>query len=291
MQNYTVLMMDLRASRSFPVPEREELQVSISKAIKVLNHLFQPGIKHEVDFSAGDEVQGLFIKPETAYLYLRWFKMLLYPIQVHAGLGIGEWNIRLVGQSTAAQDGPAYHHARKAVEAVKSESEYESLLYSGNPADACVNAAISLVEALVKGHNLYQNELMLAYELWYPLGQREALDTQALAEIGQLLGERRKKAHMEPAVGSSRSNRRLPFEKLTQQGFAVEAIDPALPADAFYITTGKQRGIAKEFADLLGISRQSADKNLSNARIPAARNGSIAVVGLLRQFYGKGEAL
>lgn len=63
MKNYSVLMIDLKKSRSYSIQDRNNLQNSILNSIKILNEVFKNSIKKEVEFSAGDEIQGLFTSP------------------------------------------------------------------------------------------------------------------------------------------------------------------------------------------------------------------------------------
>ncbi len=74
MKNYSVLMIDLKKSRSYSIQDRNNLQNSILNSIKILNKVFKNSIKKEVEFSAGDEIQGLFTSPQSAYLYYNLFQ-------------------------------------------------------------------------------------------------------------------------------------------------------------------------------------------------------------------------
>jgi hypothetical protein len=130
MKNYTVLIMDLKKSRSYSVEDRNSIQKYIVTVIKKLNEVFSSSLARDVEFSAGDEIQGLFISTESAYLYFRMFYMLISPVEIKAGIGIGEWNIKIENASTTAQDGPAYHNARNAIENVKDSLGHSVLLYS-----------------------------------------------------------------------------------------------------------------------------------------------------------------
>ena len=59
-----------------------------------------------VEFSAGDEVQGLLSSPEAAFLYFRMFSMLISPVKMRAGIGVGEWNIKIENASTTPRMAP-----------------------------------------------------------------------------------------------------------------------------------------------------------------------------------------
>ena len=113
-------MVDLKNSRSYDIQDRNNIQNSILSSINILNKIFKNSIEKEVEFSAGDEIQGLFISSQSAYLYYRLFSMLIFPIQIHTGIGFGTWDIRVENESSTAQDGTVYHNARKAIDEAKN---------------------------------------------------------------------------------------------------------------------------------------------------------------------------
>ena len=57
---YAALMIDLKKSRSYLQWERKLIQHYISDVLEVLNEIFREELVREMEFSAGDEVQGLF---------------------------------------------------------------------------------------------------------------------------------------------------------------------------------------------------------------------------------------
>ena len=104
-------MVDLKNSRSYNIKDRNNIQNSILSGINILNKIFKNSIEKEVEFSAGDEIQGLFISSQSAYLYYRLFSMLIFPIEIHSGIGYGTWDIVMDNERTTAQDGTVYHNA------------------------------------------------------------------------------------------------------------------------------------------------------------------------------------
>ena len=108
-QDYAALIIDLKKSRSYTKEDRNHIQYYIMDVIHLLNRLYRRELVREVDFSAGDEVQGLFSSPEAAYLYYRMLSMWLHPVEIRAGIGVGGWDVQLDSKGTTGQDGPAYH--------------------------------------------------------------------------------------------------------------------------------------------------------------------------------------
>lgn len=88
MKEYAALMIDLKKSKSYSTESRNKLQQKILETIQKLNTLFSTTITKEVEFSAEDEIQGLFSSPMAAYLYLRFFQLLTFPLELVLVVGI-----------------------------------------------------------------------------------------------------------------------------------------------------------------------------------------------------------
>ena len=107
MQYYVALIADIKGSRKYRAEERGYLQDLTNESLLFANELFKEGIEKEVVFSAGDEVQGLFREPATAFLYYRFLCFLLGPGVLRGGLGVGTWDVRLEEGASTSQDGEA----------------------------------------------------------------------------------------------------------------------------------------------------------------------------------------
>ena len=66
MNQYTAWMVDLKGSREYALSDRSDIQNHITDVCGALNRIFAPSLLHEVAFSAGDELQGLFRSPAAA---------------------------------------------------------------------------------------------------------------------------------------------------------------------------------------------------------------------------------
>lgn len=113
-----------------------------------------------MDFSAGDEVQGLFSSTGAAYLYFRLFSMLVSPIEIHCGIGVGKWDVVLKDAGTTAQDGEAYHNARYAIDTVKESLGCSVLMYSGDKSDAVINTLLNMTVLINKQQSEYQDKVL-----------------------------------------------------------------------------------------------------------------------------------
>jgi len=258
LKKYSVLMVDLKNSRSYNIKDRNNIQNSILSGINILNKIFKNSIEKEVEFSAGDEIQGLFISSQSAYLYYRLFSMLIFPIQTHTGIGFGTWDIRVENESSTAQDGTVYHNARKAIDEAKKSLEYSTLFYSKSKNDVIINSLINAAALLAFKQSEYQNKLMLLAEILYPIASEDIIDYKNLKEILKF----------------------IQFEKRENLILDIDypIISIQLEKESFYITKGKKRGLSTQISKLLGVSRQSVEKSIKIGDIYELRNLTIAVL-------------
>jgi hypothetical protein len=234
MKNYTALIIDLKRSRSYSVEDRNSIQNYIIMVSEKLNQVFSNSLARDVEFSAGDEVQGLFISPESAYLYFRMFCMLVSPVEIRAGIGVGEWNVKIENASTTAQDGPAYHNARNAIENVKDALGYSVLLYSGTKIDLFLNAVINTSFALTSNHSEYQNELMLLSELLYPIDYRGMINHSKIDMIAKLVTSKNRLNYY-TYYKKSKSVKKYPFDEIEFMELEPIPIDAANDDDGSFL--------------------------------------------------------
>ena len=258
LKKYSVLMVDLKNSRSYNIQDRNNIQNSILSSINILNKIFKNSIEKEVEFSAGDEIQGLFVSPKSAYLYYRLFSTIIFPIEIHSGIGFGTWDIKVDSASSTAQDGTVYHYARKAIDEAKKSLEYSVLFYSKSKNDIIVNSLINASTLLSSKQSEYQNKLMLLAEILYPIASEDIIEYKKLKELLKF----------------------IQFEK--KENLTIDIDYPIISTqsekESFYITKGKKRGLSTEISKLLGVSRQSVEKAIKTGNIYELRNLTIAVL-------------
>lgn len=167
MRNFVSLIIDIEESRGYSVDTRNEIQKYIAECIKKLNIIYQESIEFEVVFSAGDEIQGLFHDITSAFLYLRLFEMMIWPVKIRAGLGIGEWNIKMKNGISTQQDGPAYHRARQAIDEVEKRQTQRFRINSADN-DDFDNYLINASFVLKERQGNMQNIALVITELLYP---------------------------------------------------------------------------------------------------------------------------
>ena len=279
-QKYAALIMDLRNSRSYSDSDRYLIQNHMIQAINFLNKAFYKNILRAVDFSAGDEIQGLFSTAESAYLFYRLFSIYLYPIKIRAGIGVGTWNLQISNRGTTSQDGQAYHYARHAINSTDDTEGYPALLYSNTQKDVVLNTIIGGAPTISENLSVNQNQLFLATEILFPVYLDSEIEWP-LDLIEELLTEKSRFDHK-----VFQSNRDLPFDHidLTLDKLEPERTHPKenfykqLKQGAFFITSGKQRGIQSELANILAIKRQTVARSLDSGNIYIARNMALAAL-------------
>lgn len=168
-RDYTALIVDMKKSRGYAIEDRNYIQHYIMDVIHLLNQLYRQELVREVDFSAGDEIQGLFSSPEAAYLYYRMLSMWLHPVEIRAGIGVGSWDVQLDSKGTTGQDGPAYHNARYAIKNTDDSEGYPILFFSGSRTDITINTIIGGVASIMAKQSVNQNQIMLITELLFPI--------------------------------------------------------------------------------------------------------------------------
>lgn len=291
MKKYTALIIDLKGSKKYQIKMRNEIQEYIMRVVEKMNIIFKESMEREVEFSAGDEIQGLFSSVKSAYLYFRMFSMLVSPIEIRAGIGVGAWDVVVKDAGTTAQDGRAYHNARRAIEAVEESKGYSVLMCSENSSDMVVNSLLNSTALIINRQSDYQNEIMLLSELLYPINLDGIVNAFKLREIIELLRFKNDFLRYEYTFskpGSSRGRRESAFCKLNYYDIEIECkpINIMVEATSFFVDEGRVRGLALQLSQLLAVSRQSIEKTVKSGLIYEARNLAITTLIYLEELEG-----
>ncbi len=283
MVNYVSLIMDIEKSRKYPTEDRIELQKYISHCVDMLNELFRENIEHDVIFSAGDELQGLFNDATVAVMYFRLFEMLLKPVKIRAGIGVGEWTIKIDNASSTQQDGPAYHRARCAIEEVRKKSFHNIRIYSDRD-DIMANHLLNASRTL-KDQQIYkQNIVLVILELLCPFVKWET-DVNRYKIVRDLL-----EIKFEYRIGKNprsylterdfSENQRLYFLNFTliKPIFINGVIDE--PEDHIIV-----KNVSSAISDILGCSRQNVDSILRRGNANKIRELDYMALQYIERMY------
>lgn len=288
MEKYSALLIDLKRSRTYNQIDRSDIQKYIKLIITSLNNLFANAIKFDVVFSGGDEIQGLFYSSEAAYLYFRLFNMLIFPVEVRAGIGVGEWSIKIDSKNSTEQDGPAFHNARYAINNIEDSLDYSILIYSKNENDIYINSVINNATLFESKQSEYQNELFLLTELMYPINVKNLIETNKIKKIKELISLK-KDFNFYSNLKLIKNIKQHPFRFIKNINFECTPVEAIAVENDFYISSGKIKGLPKLLSNLLGISRQTIEKSIRSANIYQARNSAIIALRLIKKYISEDD--
>ncbi len=283
MKQYTALLVDIRNSRGYTAERRTDIQRYLRDCVDAINGIFAPSLACEVMFSGGDEMQGLFRAPGAAYLYLRLLRLAMAPVGLRAGIGVGGWETVVPGGVSTEQDGPAYHRAREAINAVHKADDRGVLLLSASGQDAVLNACLHASERLTGRRTQSQKMLLLLLECLYPLHEERVADVNGYERFLHVVWNDAGKA----AFSEKKRTGELPVlhgrDKLSVAPIALEKVLES----GFYCSGSFQvKGISTALSGLLGVSRQSVEKSIKSAAIYESRELDAAILRMLAQTFG-----
>ena len=280
---YTVLMVDIRKSRQYQQRERQELQDFCLKTVELLNRIFADALVKNVEFSAGDELQGLFKRMDTAFLYLRLLRMLLWDKEVYAGIGHGDWTVQVGGYGTTFQDGPVYHLAREALEVCKKTRDYSVVILTTTEVEIIRSAMVNTLFKLNEHMTHYQNDLWFLLEIFWPVFDQGWGDgPNNLRDLLLLLKYKYTLLIFKDKI------------KNTQGFFSKNIVDTICNyhvqrySKKGFLTEGHPYGAATQLVNVTGLHQQSIDKTLEKGNIFVERNTAFAIAAFLRKEL-KGE--
>lgn len=287
-KKYSVLMIDLKKSKSYKKSDRIDIQNYIKRVIEVLNEIFDESLERKVIFSAGDEIQGLFNSSKSAYLYFRLFNILVFPVKIRAGIGVGEWNIKIDSSNSTEQDGQAYHNARSAIDNVQASLGYSVLLYSKNENDIYINSVINAATLLTNNQSSYQNELFILTELIFPIEIKSKMNIERLNDIKHLISYKNNITYY-CNLKSNKNIKSYPSSFVDLIAVGYKSINPINDEDSFFVSIGKIRGLAIKLEKILEVSRQSIEKSIKAGNFFEERNFTIVALKLMNKCLGGEE--
>ena len=311
---YTVLMVDIRKSRQYQQRERQELQDFCLKTVDLLNRIFSEALVKNVEFSAGDELQGLFKRMDVVFLYLRLLRMLLWNKEIYAGIGHGDWTVQVERRGTTFQDGPVYHHAREALETCKKAKDYSVVVCTDAGLDGVSSALLNSLFSLNERLTRYQNELWLLLEILWPVGDPGMFKKEYVQDMLNLL-----KYKLTLSIFKKETQRSI-LKMIKEIDFPMHAtqilknidsyISPArlqkeidlytssvqvrnemdsytspIQARKGYdvLMSGHIHGAVALLAEMTGLKRQSIEQGLKNSNIFVERNAAYAMAAFLKR--------
>lgn len=282
--NYCALIIDIKKSKSYDIDTRNEVQEYLTKCIKMLNDANKQALTCDVTFSAGDELQGLFQNPFAAVLYWRILELMVHPVQLRAGLGVGEWNVRIEGGTSAEQDGPAYHNARTAIEEVYKKQFQNIRINSKSEKDVFANYLLNVSWGYKAGQNYMQNFLQLVSELLYPFAEEKRQAKNYWLEMLQLKESYGVKEKTYGRLIGRDQNNNVNFSNenmfIQDEIFITGHITEA--DEAVY-----RKGMNTRIADIMQRSRQNIDTVMKRGNAQLIRTMDYMALQYLKNNYGE----
>ena len=283
MRNYVSLIMDIERSRTYAVEDRIELQKYISYSVDRLNELFKESIEYEVTFSAGDELQGLFNDTTAAIMYFRLFEMLLKPVKLRAGIGVGEWTIKIENGLSTQQDGPAYHRARQAIEEVHRKS-FQNIRIKSDQDDIMANHLINASRALKNQQIYMQNIVSVILELLCPFVKWE-MNIDRYQVVRELLEIKFEYKIGRAFYSSLRRNDDYRNERLR---FSCMSILEPIYVDGNIVDAEERimiKNVSSAISEILGCSRQNVDSILRRGNANKIRELDYMALQYIERMY------
>ena len=300
------LTVDLKDSRKMEPERRMRIQRYMVYAAKTLSRLYGRRMIRKFSFIGGDEMQGLLRSPADAYLCLRLLRRLLFPLELHAGIGVGEWETRVDAKNTYYQDGPAYHRAREAVELAKRDRDNGAILIFDEPDAAELrnpawNAMMNAGFRLTERNTAYQNEIALLLECCYPIitgtqGPRPTPAKAAVPDDFKLLIRLMQSEEAEAVFGTEApGEKRRPFAGVSPERWSEFVRYPektgwtkkseADPTACRSYRQAHPYGAASTVAEAAGLTRQAVDRALRSANVYEERALAMALAEMLSRAW------
>ncbi len=176
------LICDVQGSRK--IENWGEVYSEIGRVIGELNRVHEKDFLIPLEFTVGDEFQGVLKTPENTYEVIKFLKIFM-PVRFYCGVGIGEVEIP---QSRGAMRGEAFYRARDALEICKKEKRAVYLISGENLIDVPANAILFLIQTIEAGWSIRQREVVTYYRLnpgltYEKIGEHFGVTRQTIMKI------------------------------------------------------------------------------------------------------------
>lgn len=282
--SYTAMMVDITNSKKLSEQNREAIQLYIKQSLNVLNNVFSPSLVFDVIFSAGDEVQGLFKTPSSAFMYYRLLKMILAPLQMRCGFGVGEWNVKIIDGTSAEQDGSAYHNAREAITHAHNATEWSILFNSNSDNDFYINTLLNSSSLLSRKQSIYQNTVSLLIELVAPFFDASILKLEGLQEILTLL-QNKENVKFYSLTNDKNDNLFKNIHTVSYDNDPIQIFSKSLYENKILLNSTIKKGTSTKISNITNTTRQNIDNIIGSANILSIRNIDLTAIIFMHKNY------
>lgn len=140
---YTALIGDVVQSRA--VENRREVQRRFAAVCAELNtEGARLGLVAPFTVTLGDEFQAVFANAERLWECIFRMEAALAPVGIRFAIGVGEISTDIQRDTALGMDGPAFHHARAAMDVLKKQDTRYRVGGLGEEGDF-INATLALI--------------------------------------------------------------------------------------------------------------------------------------------------
>lgn len=277
---YAALMFDVIGSRKYE--DRFLVQEILMESVNYLNNCYKENVVKEVISSAGDEFQGLFDNIEVAYVYVRKLQLLVYPIKIRCGIGCGNIKYNKSEWSSAATDGTAYYLARDAIDEIKDKKDNSICFNTGSKYDRYLNILCEASMGVKREQSWMEYMIELVADVLMPIG----FCREEKTFYGELLSNREKLLNSENSERMHSAYKvklgvNIDIELLFNLRCCVRDIENK--TQKFYYTEFWSRGMIKEMAEVMGMTRQNVARYVLRGKIKESRTMDKQIKDLLEE--------
>lgn len=183
------------------IARRDAFQRKLTASLAALAREKETGLASPYTITLGDEFQAVYRSATDLWIHLITLLAEVHPVQIRFGLGVGELTTKLNPKQALGMDGPAFHHARAAVTALKGGERRFRIVGEREEAWALANHALAFVSHHLTGWEKNRLEVLAALLRGRPVSEFEAempiskvaiyknINAAALDDVAALLTE------------------------------------------------------------------------------------------------------
>ncbi|MBJ8325542.1 SatD family protein [Streptococcus pacificus] len=119
---YIAIIGDIISSKS--IKERSQAQKRLMTLIADINKKYEKVLKSPFTITTGDEFQALLLPNQDVFEIIEVISAQFQPYHLRFGIGVGEILTDINEKQSIGSDGPAYWHARKAIDYIHDNNDY-----------------------------------------------------------------------------------------------------------------------------------------------------------------------
>jgi len=187
---FVVLIGDIVRSRRLGKSKRARIQAQLHKTLVQINRDFKESICTPLQFTGGDEFQGVFKTAAPVFEVIKQIRDVMSPVSIRFGIGIGEITTPLSDQPQA-MDGPAFHRARDALDRAQEFVEQACVSSGEREWDEDVNAWFDALGAIRSRWSARARQVIHLYEDFQklePIAKKLRISVQAVSKHVRVTG-------------------------------------------------------------------------------------------------------